>query len=271
MKIEEVETMAESWLQKLGESGNSKNTVKVYRNGIKRFLEFAKQKEIENLNDESLNIYHGHLIDLLENGQIQKSTFNSRIVSLRKFLKDSGLANPALKTKAIRTVKDKEDFLTLEEYKKLIKCSGELGMVREMLIMKTLAETGVKVGELEIFTVESLKGLNENVELKGKDGRKICPPKELVKELIDYAEQNNIKSGVIFHGRAKDKMLSTVTIWSNLQRIAEKAGISKKKAHSQNFRRLFAREYLSKPGTDIIELSNILGHSHLDTTKSYLP
>jgi len=48
------------------------------------------------------------------------------------------------------------------------------------------------------------------------------------------------------------------------------AKIKKSKAHPHSFRHLFAKNYLSKPGHNIADLKNLLGHKSITTTEIYL-
>ncbi len=63
--------------------------------------------------------------------------------------------------------------------------------------MRTLAQTGIRVSELRYFTVENLKRKKIMVYNKGKT-RETFIPDSLIRELEEYCETENIKSGVLF-------------------------------------------------------------------------
>ena len=48
------------------------------------------------------------------------------------------------------------------------------------------------------------------------------------------------------------------------------AKIKKSRAHPHSFRHLFAKNYLSKPGHNLADLKNLLGHKNISTTEIYL-
>ncbi len=63
-------------------------------------------------------------------------------------------------------------------------------------------------------------------------------------------------------------MKNSSVVWRNLKKIAEAAGVEKTKVYPHNFRHMFAREYMNVFG-NLVELSDILGHSSVETTRIY--
>ena len=53
-----------------------------------------------------------------------------------------------------------------------------------------------------------------------------------------------------------------------MKRLCEAAGVEREKVFPHNLRHLFARTYYSLQ-KDIVRLSDILGHSSIDTTRIY--
>jgi site-specific recombinase XerD len=53
-----------------------------------------------------------------------------------------------------------------------------------------------------------------------------------------------------------------------LVRLADTAGVSRKKVHPHSFRHLFAVTYMEQYA-NLFELADILGHSSLETTRVY--
>ena len=57
-------------------------------------------------------------------------------------------------------------------------------------------------------------------------------------------------------------------IWREMKKLAMLAGVEKKKVFPHNLRHLFARMYYSQE-KDLLRLSEVLGHSSIDTTRIY--
>jgi radical SAM superfamily enzyme YgiQ (UPF0313 family) len=91
-------------------------------------------------------------------------------------------------------------------------------------------------------------------------------PKYLI-TILDYIEENNIKSGSVFVSK-NGKPLDRSNIWSDMKKLCERAGVSKDKVFPHNLRHLFARTYYSLQ-KDIIRLADVLGHSNINTTRIY--
>ena len=54
-----------------------------------------------------------------------------------------------------------------------------------------------------------------------------------------------------------------------MKETAERAGVLASKVHPHNLRKLFARTFL-KNGGDMPQLSDVLGHSSIETTRIYI-
>lgn len=133
--------------------------------------------------------------------------------------------------------------------------------------MRTLAITGIRVSELEFFTVESVKHGSCTVSNKGKI-RSIAIPEKLIDLLLEFCELKKIKEGFVFQGKKPEKMLHETTILRWLKNVAIVANINPDKAFPHNLRHLFAKTYMEKYN-NLDELADILGHSRIETTRIY--
>ena len=89
--------------------------------------------------------------------------------------------------------------------------------------------------------------------------------------VIDYKEsliKSGIRSGPIFRTRT-GRPLSRVYIWSEMKKLARRAGVSLGKVFPHNLRKLFARRFYELK-KDVAKLADILGHSNINTTRIYL-
>ncbi len=276
MKTSNYLNIANKWITDLANQGKSLNTLKTYKNALKVFYEYLQNQEIEEITQEALINFKNDLTEQKSNGKVKISTINTRIITLNKFFKENGEPELKLKVEKEQRKHVLDNVLSLTDYNRLLRWAEKLGMERESLIMQTLVGTGIRISELEFFTVEALSKLknkrnNKGLEIKNKGKtRKVYPPKKLVNDLLNYAKKNGIEEGVIFQGRDPNKMLDKTLIWKNLKYIAGRARVSKAKTHAHSFRHLFALEYLDRPNANISQLADILGHSNLETTRIYL-
>lgn len=178
-------------------------------------------------------------------------------------------SNLTVKNIKVQQKSSLDEVLEPEEFKRMLRVAKKSGQMDMYYIMKIIAYTGIRINELNYFTVEAIQSNYIEVRNKGKN-RKIILRNDLKKELTNYCKENNIVSGVIFQGRKAGVILHQATIWKRLRKIAGKCrGIKLSKVHAHSFRHLFAMKFIAEGG-DIAELADILGHSSVDTTRIYV-
>lgn len=158
---------------------------------------------------------------------------------------------------------DKE--LTKDEYMRLLKAAENQPQL--CLIMKTICGTGIRVSELQYFTVEAVRRGEVTIRCKGKT-RTVLLPNQLKKLLLQWARENKISEGAIFITR-NGKPVNRSNIWAQMKKLCEKAGVKHTKVFPHNLRKLFARTFYGLE-KDIAKLADILGHSSIDTTRIYI-
>lgn len=203
---------------------------------------------------------------LVDNGYVVRS-INSMLASVNSLLGFLHLSN--CKVKNIRTQKqtycaeDKE--LTKAEYLRLLNASKKNEQLN--LVIQTICGTGIRVSELQYFTVEAVRCGEVSVDCKGKT-RTILVPGKLKNILLNYAKKHNITTGAIFVTRT-GKPLNRSNIWSAMKKLCETAGVKASKVFPHNLRKLFARTFYGIE-KDIAKLADILGHSSINTTRIYI-
>lgn len=203
---------------------------------------------------------------LLQNGNAP-STVNLHIAAVNRYLRYMGKRDCTLKALRIQTRHSLENMLTLEEYKALLKYAKESGKEKYYLILRTLAMTGIRISELQFFTVEVLE--KKVIMVTGKQKtREICIPENLIRELRIYLYENGIEDGHIFRGD-KENAISRIAVYKMLVKMADMIGIEKGKVHPHSLRHLFAITYMEHYG-NLFELADLLGHSSLETTRIYV-
>ena len=193
------------------------------------------------------------------------ASVNSRLSALNSFLHFLGAEECR-----VRLLKQQQKIycpaeraLTERDYAKLLNCSAG----RTRLLLQTLCGTGIRVSELQYFTVEAVQHNAVTVRCKGKS-REILIPSALRTELLRYARKKGITEGIIFRTRS-GRPLDRSNIWKMLKALCGKAKVAAAKVFPHNFRKLFARQF-HKANKDIALLADVLGHSSINTTRIYL-
>lgn len=256
MKDEEA---LKQYEQSLMEQELAMGTREIYLRTARQLLEYLSGTEPSKA---SLLTYKKQL----EAKNYAVSTQNLYIIATNRYLKYRGYANCTLKINRIQKGRSVERVLTVEEYHKLLACAKERDSEKYYVIMKTLAATGIRIGELKFFTVEALDKQAIQVTNKKKT-REICLPNGLTRELREYCCREGITSGVIFRGKS-EKAVDRTTVYKMLVRIANMAGVPRTNVHPHSFRHLFAMTYMAKY-SNLFELADLLGHSSLETTRIY--
>lgn len=263
MKKEELKERLPQFIIEQSEDEKSQNTLKKYKHNIEAFIDWIQDgTEV----DKSLVIDFKRY--LLEDQHFRTNTINNYIISVNKFLYWCGLNDCKVKQLRKQHTASNSEILSVSDFKRLLRFAKRLGQEDTYLIMKILAMTGIRIEELSFFTVENIKTNYIYVRNKGKE-RSIIIRQDLARELRQYCRNNGIKSGVIFYGRTKGKMLAKSTIWRRMQRIAGVAKVRKNKVHAHSFRHLFAKAFLEEYNGSIAELADIMGHNSLETTRLY--
>lgn len=247
--------------QVLYDRENASATIRKYITDIRTFYSYLGDNK--QINKQRILLYKEWLME-----HYAITSVNSMLVALNQFLNFLNLEH--LKTKQIRIQNNffirKEKELTKVEYENLVKTAQSQGKEQLALIMETICSTGIRISELNFFTVEAVKLGVAKVWNKGKY-RLVLIPNLLQKKLNCYAKKKQIQSGIIFKtksGKPKDRS----NIWREMKKIAELAGISPEKIFPHNLRHLFARTFYCYT-KDLVNLADILGHSSLDITRIY--
>ncbi len=193
---------------------------------------------------------------------------NGAVAALNRLFSFLGLEGCRLKAvkQQRRIFRDEARELTENEYRRLLAAARRRGNERLLLVMETVCSTGIRVGELRFFTVESAKRGRVEVDNKGKR-RIVFLPGKLQTLLLRYARKGEIAEGPVFVTRT-GRPLDRSNIWSEMKGLCREAGVEPGKVFPHNLRHLFARTYYSLE-KDIVRLADILGHASIETTRIY--
>lgn len=244
----------------LSDGEKSSATLEKYIRDILAFSVWLGDREI---NKSIVLEYKARLMN-----EYAPTSVNSILSSLNSFFVYKEWTDCRVKTlkiqKQLFTPQSKE--LTKGEYKKLLNQALTENNKRLYMLMQTICSTGIRVSELRYITVESVRSGLATINCKGKM-RMVMLTKELCRKLNLYIKDAKIKSGPVFVSK-NGKPLDRSNIWSDMKRLCERAGVSKRKVFPHNLRHLFARTFYSIE-KDIVRLADILGHANVNTTRIY--
>lgn len=235
-------------------------TIEKYLRDVRFFMRYVQK---EQLSKEIVIAYKKYL----QEQQYAVRSINSMLASVNSFLHFCGC--PEYRVKAMKLQKQvycsEEKELTKTEYYRLVRASAHDQQLQ--LVMQSICSTGIRVSELQFFTVEQIRRGEIVVACKGKN-RTILLPKKLQTELLAYARKKKIVSGMIFLN-SNGTYLNRKQIWAKMKQLCKKAQVNPKKVFPHNLRKLFARVFYSID-KDIAKLADMLGHSSIDTTRIYI-
>lgn len=236
-------------------------TVEKYAHDIRVFATFVGQEPITK---EAVLRYKNGLRE-----RYAVASANSMLAALNTFFRFCGWIE--LCVRRFRVQREAycpaEKELTREEYKRLLGAASAVGKERLNLVIQTICGTGIRVSELQYVTVEALAKGEATVDCKGKIRRILLVP-ELCRKLRRYADQNGIRSGCIFIGK-NGRPLNRSQIWREMKELCQRANVLPSKVFPHNLRHLFARTFYGLE-KDIAKLADILGHTSINTTRTYI-
>lgn len=243
-------------------------TISKYVSDIKQFYRFVKlkeDKEIEELSQQEIKVQFDNYIKHLEKEKYKPSTINGKISIINKYLKVLGVE---CRHKYLKVQKKLyiENVITEGEYNRLLEqCKGNK---RDELIIKTLANTGLRVSELLSLVIHDVD--KEDIHVKGKGGKYreiIIPPqlREMLKAYIkDYRKDTDREK--LFTGTRG--ALTRDAINKMLSKYAKKGHVKKVKAHPHSCRHFFGKR-LAQNGESLDMIKTYLGHENITTTAIY--
>lgn len=299
----EIDKLQREFLEYLEiEKGSAHRTIENYEHYLSRFFEFAKSKQVKNVNQITDDLVREFRLWLnrqpaslkAEKGKpvlietLSKRTQNYYLIALRVFLKYLGKRGiKSLSADQIELAKIPErpiDLITPLELIHLLEApKGEdLKTLRDKAILELLFSTGLRVSELCSLS-RDIGTSHEELSIRGKGGkvRVVFVSEQARDALKKYLKRRkDMEEGLFVQvdseigkknkKEKKQKEIKHLTKRS-IERIVKyyaiKAGISKK-VTPHVIRHCFATDLLSN-GADIRSVQMMLGHSNISTTQIY--
>ena len=256
--------------------GYSNNTIESYRRDLEKFLEFNKNKDINNISNEDLKKYIKHL----NNENLNEKSIARNISSLKSFYKflvinkyiDNNVSDvlylPKVK-KSLPNILTEDEILKLLDIKLIDNFS-----YRNKAMLELMYATGLRVSELINLKLQDIDLNQDIIRTFGKGS------KERVIPIGDYAREYLEKYILEYRGSMLKKEISEYLFLNNhgkqmtrqgffklIKKIAKEKRINKELS-PHTLRHSFA-SHLLKYGADLRTIQELLGHSDISTTQIY--
>ena len=266
------------------EKNYSPETVRTYKTNVTLIANFINEKyginSIHSIN-ELKALTHSMLRSYLVAQSLQKSTIQTRIYSLRSFLKyhlkKGNLdTNPASRLQIPKKQKRLPVFIRQEDISILLdKTTWEPDFegVRDKAIIELLYSAGLRRAEIGGLKYTDINWNNRTVKILGKGNKERIvpfgiPAYKAMQTYITHCEANTISFQPIFFSDKKGTPLTLNKIYLIVkQRLGSIPSLTKRSPHI--LRHTFAT-HLVDSGADLNAVKELLGHKSLASTQVYV-
>ena len=248
----------------------SPHTVKTYMHTIKLFVLWV-DVPLEEVNHQKI----GQYIDSLMYKRLKAKTVNCHLAIIRLFfdflIRREGLqiSNPVKKGDRQRQARPLPKHLREEEIDVLFEA---IKNHRDRAMFKIMIRCGVRVEEVANLTLKSLDLKRRKIFIhngKGGKGRVVYISNDAYQALVKYLKiRSSSRVQRVFlveKGTFKGKPLSVRGIQKRIEYYSRKIGV---KVSCHQLRHTMATQLLNAD-TDIVTIQDLLGHSHITTTRRY--
>jgi len=254
---------------------HSENTIKNYQIDLLEFSNFIKNKYL-NINKEDVNNYLKYLYD----NKVSKSSISRKLSSLRSFY-NYLLKKEIVDINYFSLIKNPKKDASLPKYVKetdidkmflIPDIRKELGQ-RNLLIIRMLYATGIRVSELVNIELNDINIIDRTIRILGKGSKEriVVFGNNTQKILKIYLENGhkklNIHNSKYLFLNKDGNRLSDRYIRKIIDDIIIKASIDMH-VSPHMLRHTFATGMLNN-GADLVSVKDLLGHESLNTTSIY--
>lgn len=203
----QVETKMDEYTKEMELQELSVKTIRKYLADIRQWSE-EMQDDI--ISKENVILYKKEL-----SKRHKAASVNSKIISVNRYLRWLGFAELVVCTERIQTPNVLDKMITKESYFAMLNYAKDTGRMKLYYIMKAIARTGLRVGELKYVTVAAITDGYTQIWNKGKY-RYIYFSERLCVELLQYCCELDIGEGFVFTGRTEGKVITSAAVWTDI-------------------------------------------------------
>lgn len=250
--------MKETFEEYLRNQNLSQNTIISYLYAVKQY-----DARYNHITQKNLRDYKVYLID-----NYKPQTVNLRIRAVNCYLES--MQKEAWKLPSVKMQQKPfvENVISEADYLYFKNCLKRDGEMYWYFVVRFLAATGARVGELVQIKAEHVKIGYLDLYSKGGKIRRIYIPAILQKETLSWLVQNDRTSGFVFLNKYGER-ISSRGIAGQLKHFAERYGLDQAVIYPHSFRHRFAKSFLERYN-DIAMLADLMGHESIETTRIYL-
>lgn len=270
----------------------SKNTISSYKDSLKLFILFLRDRKSMNINKFKMRQIDRELIlefiEWLKNRGNSPVTINHRLAGIKSFInfaqyesvENLAYLQPVLSVKSLKTTTRQVDYLTEEQMNSLINLppTDTFTGLRHRIIMCLLYDTGARVQELCDLKIKDINlGNNPTVKLHGKGSKiRIVPISKNMNQILEvyiskFFSDIKLKNEYLIKNKNNQQMSR-----DGIEYIVQKyATILKNndpsfpsKVHPHMFRHSKAMHMLAVD-IPIVYIRDFLGHEDISTTMIY--
>lgn len=259
----------------LVEKNLSQNTISAYKNDIKKFTRFLREKKYR-LKEIDFSKFTEFLLNLKKQNLSVSSIIRiiSSIRNFYKFLYARGYVSSYLFIETPKSDRNLPEVLSFTEIEKLLSVKNNSKTYkRDIAILELIYGSGLRVSELVNLKIDDINFKQKFMRIKGKGNReRIAFLNEVaLKRINEYLPERaknkkSSQSPFLFLNKSGNK-LSRQFIWKIVKKYVSLAGLDKNvKPHT--LRHSFAT-HLLESGLDLRIVQELLGHKNLSTTEIY--
>lgn len=258
--------------------GNTKETIEYYKKRIGYFIDFIKNKDIDNVVIDDYNSYAIYLINKITDKGTNlssatiKTTLNAAKIFLKYAYDNKYMIRDVYKNiKPYKQVKKTIVVLSAEDINKLLNSQNEFTIIglRNLLAISLMLDAGLRVSEVVNLNVEDISKELGVIKVFGKGQKERLVPltDSIIKYYDKYIFLSSLYSGPLFLDSDTGLRMTSSGISQILRRIKKEQHFNK--LHPHYLRHTFATLFLVNGG-DPVHLQLILGHTTLYMTEQYL-
>jgi len=237
-------------------------TIEVYIRDIKHFLDYYKDKNLEDIDTDDIDDYKIFVIRELK---LNIKTLNKKLVAINQYLKFNGVAVD-IKQEKVQSQNFLDDIFSSSDLERILRAIDKKNDLRAKAIFMTLRLTGMRVSEMLQLTKYDIDKNSITICGKGKKYRDIFVSEKLKVVWQEYINVRNDNVDMLFSGQKG--AITRQTVDRIIKYYTGQARVKKSKGHAHNFRHKFCKDLVEKE-IPLDAIADIVGHVNINTTRIY--